>query len=110
MQVILAKYLDSTHWLTTHDRNGEKRAIEVLASCLKSETVKLLDKIKPTKWNELKTDAINFDENLLWFDKDLWPNELNALEKHEAVHNFIMVYLLKDPDLLDKLARVVSNS
>jgi hypothetical protein len=110
LQAILKKYPDSTYWLTTHNWKGENRANEVLAPHLQPETVALLDKIKPSEWDELKTDAINFEQDFLWFDDDLWPNELNVLEKHEATHNFIMVDLHKDPDLLDKLAQVVSES
>ena len=30
-------------------------------------------------------------------------------EKHEAVQNFIMVDLHKDPDMLEKLAQVILN-
>lgn len=54
LQVILANHSDSTHWLTTHNWNGEDRAKEVLAPYLKTETVKLLNRIKPTEWDELK--------------------------------------------------------
>jgi hypothetical protein len=107
LQTILEKYPDSTYWLTTHNWNGENRAKGVLAPYLKPATVKLLDKIKPTKWNELKTDAINFDEDFLWFDDDLWPDELKALEEHEAAEQFILVKLDEDPDMLKRLAEVV---
>ena len=97
----------STYWLTTHNWKGENRAKEILAPHLDPETVILLDKVKPSEWNELKTDAIDFEQDFLWFDDDLWPNELNVLEKHEAVQNFIMVDLHKDPDLLQKLQHIV---
>lgn len=107
LQTILAKYPDSTHWLTTHNWHGENHAKEVLAPYLKPETAQLLDKIKPTRWDELKTDAINFDDDFLWFDDDLWPDELKVLEDHEAAEQFILVKLNEDPDMLKKLAEVV---
>lgn len=106
LQAILEKYPDSTHWLTTHNWRGENRAKEVLAPHLKPETVRLLDKIQPTEWDELKTDAINFDDDFLWFDDDLWPEELKTLEEHEATEQFVFVKLDKDPDMLKKLAEV----
>lgn len=109
LQAVLGKYPDSTYWLTTHNWKGENRAKEVLSPHLKPETVKLLDKIKPSEWDELKTDAINFDEDFIWFDDDLWPDELNVLEKHEAVHNFIMVDLEKNPNLLSELTQVIRS-
>lgn len=110
LQTILEAYPNSTYWLTTHNWNGENRAKAVLTPYLKSETVKLLDKIKTTKWTERKTDAIDFDEDFLWFDDDLWPDELKALEEHEAAEQFILVKLNKDPDMLKKLAEVIKTN
>lgn len=109
LQAVLEKYPDSTYWLTTHNWKGENRAKEVLSPYLKPETVALLDGIKPSEWGELKTDAINFDEDFIWFDDDLWPDELNTLEKHEAVQNFIMVDLEKNPNLLSELTQVIRS-
>ena len=107
LHAVLEKYPDSTYWLTTRNWKGENRSKEILAPHLDPETVILLDKVKPSEWSELKTDAIDFEQDFLWFDDDLWPNELNVLEKHEAVQNFIMVDLHKDPNLLQKLQRIV---
>ena len=110
LKAIIEKYPESTYWLTTHNWKGENRAKEVLAPHLKPETVDLLDRVKPSEWKDLKTDAIDFDQDFLWFDDDLWPNELNVLERHEALQNFMMVDLQKDPDMLKKLAEVIEKS
>ncbi len=104
---VIEKYPNSTYWLTTHNWQGENRAKEVLSPHLKSVTIDLLDKIKPSKWKELKTDAINFEEDFLWFDDDLWPEELKVLEKNNATGRFIMVNLKEDPNLLQKLIEVL---
>lgn len=43
----------------------------------------------------------------MWVDDDLWPEELDELEKHEAQDNFFMIDLTKDPDqLLDVIDRL----
>ena len=107
LQHILAKYPESTYWLTTHNWRGENRAIEVLSPTLKPETVELLKKIKPTEWGELKTDVINFEEDFLWFDDDLWPDELKVLEQNNATGRMVTIDLNKDPDILKKLIQVV---
>lgn len=107
LQHILTKYPDSTYWLTTHNWRGENRAIEVLSPTLKPETTELLKKIKPTKWGELKTDAINFEEDFLWFDDDLWPDELKVLEENNSTGRMVMIDLNKDPEILKKLIKVV---
>lgn len=107
IQHVLSKYPDSTYWLTTHNWQGENRAKDVLAPHLKPETVALLGKIKPTEWKELKTDAINFEEGFLWFDDDLWPEELKTLEENNATGNFVMIDLAKDPNMLKSLIDVL---
>lgn len=107
LQAILEKYPDATYWLTTHNWNGEDHIKEMLAPYLKPETVPLLDKVKLTQWSDRKTEAINFDEDFLWFGADLWPDELKVLEAHEAAEQFILVRLDQDPDMLKKLAEVV---
>ena len=68
------------------------------------ETLPLLDKIKPSAWNEMKTDGINFSEKFIWLDDDLWQDELKVLERHNAIDNFILIDLQKDPDQLKTIA------
>ena len=82
----------------------------MLTSQLKPETAALLDKIKMAYWHDTESDAIDFKQDFLWFGNDLWPEDLKALEKHEAVERFILVDFAKDPDILQKLAEVVANS
>ncbi len=107
LQAILHEFPDSTYWLTTHNWKGENRAKEVLAPHLKPETVVLLDKVKPTEWGDMKTDAIDFSQKFLWLDDDLWPEEVEVLEKHNATDNFIMIDLAKDPDQLKKIIDLI---
>ena len=104
LQAVLAAYPDSTYWLTTHNWRGENRTKEVLAPHLRPETVPLLDKIKPSVWNEMKTDGINFSEKFIWLDDDLWQDELKVLERHNATDNFILIDLKKNPDQLKTIA------
>lgn len=103
IQAVVSEYPESTYWLTTHVWRGENRINQVLAPHLKPETVALLDKIKPTVWNEMKTDGINFSEKFIWLDDDLWEDELKVLEEHDATDNFIMIDLAKNPDQLSDI-------
>lgn len=104
LQAVLAAYPESTYWLTTHNWRGENSTKEVLSPHLKPETIPLLDKIKPSVWNEMKTDGINFSEKFIWLDDDLWEDELKVLERHNATDNFILMDLQKDPDQLKAIA------
>ena len=107
LQAILREFPDSTYWLTTHNWQGENRAKAVLAPHLKPETVAILDKIKSTEWKEMKTEGIDFSQKFLWLDDDLWPEELEALEKHEATDNFVLIDLKKDPNQLKKIIGLI---
>lgn len=107
IQAVLKEYPDTTYWLTTHNWQGENRAKDVLAPHLKPETVALLDRIKPSEWNQLKTDAIDFSQKFLWLDDDLWDQELRVLEAHRATDNFILIDLSKDPNQLKKIADII---
>lgn len=108
LQAIINKYPDSTYWLTMPNDQG--MSTNVLAPHLRPETVAMLDKIKPLEWKTLKTEAIDFNKDFLWFGDDIWPEELNALEKHDAVQQFIMVKLDKNHDILEKLTQVIEDN
>jgi len=107
IQAILKEYPDTTYWLTTHNWQGENRAKDVLAPHLNPETVAVLDMIKPSEWDRLKTDAIDFSKKFLWLDDDLWDEELRVLESHHATDSFILIDLTKDPEQLNKIARLI---
>ena len=107
LQTVLNKYPESTYWLTTHCWNGENRAVKVLAPHLKPETISLLGKVKPTTWKEMKTEGIDFSEPFLWLDDDLWPEEEAALKENQALDNFIMVDLYKNPNQLKDILSLI---
>lgn len=108
LQTVLKKYPDSTFWLTTHNWQGENRAKDVLSPHLEPETVALIDNIKPSEWGELKTDAIDFSQEFLWFDDDLWPDELAVLEENNATHRFVMIDLNKNPLQIKQLVAFIN--
>jgi len=107
LQAVLKKYPDSTYWLTTHVWKGENIIKQTLAPYLKSETQVLLEKIKPTKWGMVKTDAIDFDESFLWFDDDLFDDERVVLEKHGVLSSRVEVDLYKNPEQLLELIKLL---
>ncbi len=101
------KYLvenHDVHWLSTHCMDGDGAwACELVGRFVKPETAELLKQIKPTRWNTLKTEAIDFKQDFRWLDDDLWPDEMKVLEDNNATGNFVMVDLAKDPEMLKKL-------
>ena len=87
------------HWLTTHCRNrSNKKVLEYLRSKLDpydyDKIVRM--KIRPTIWNELKTEAIDFSKDFLWLDDDISLMEREVLRTNNAEHKLIEIDLIKD--------------
>ena len=100
LQAVLAKYPESTYWLTTHCWRGINNTYEVLQPALRPETMELIKRIRPTEWNELKTDAIDFSQPFLWFDDDLLSEEREILSAHNTLKSWVEVDLKHDPFVL----------
>lgn len=97
---------DMVYWLTTHCNGNAETAYNRLSLVFKPETMALVKDYQPTAWDTAKTRAINFAEPFLWFDDDLFYEERQTLEKHNALDNWIGVDLAKNPD---QLANFVSS-
>jgi len=102
LNTVLDKYPSSTYWLTTHCWRGENRAVEILSPHISPELIERIMQIKPTEWDEAKTDAIDFSQPFLWFDDDLYPEERTALEVHGAIAGWVGIDLANDPNQLQK--------
>lgn len=97
------------YWLTTHCRGGENRASEYLLSMMPLEARGYIDKILPTDWNALKTDAIDFTQDFRWFDDYILEPEKEILRKNNSFDKLIQVDLKNNPDQLKNLARVFNT-
>ena len=60
------------YWLTTHCKGDAQTAMEYLSEYLTYEDLKLLQKVKATDWNTLKTEAIDFTSDFYWIEQLLW--------------------------------------
>lgn len=110
LQAVLTKYPDATYWLTPNDEARREKTKALLTSQLKPETAGLLDKIKVAQWSGAESEAVNFEQDFLWFGNELWPEDLKALEKHEVTERFILIDLDKNPDILQGLTKVITDS
>lgn len=78
---ILDHFPNTTYWLTTHCKYGENRCIECLKGNLPDELLKRMETmIKPTWWCDSKTEAIDMDQDFVWFDDNLFDTERQTLE------------------------------
>jgi hypothetical protein len=83
------------YWLTTHVRHGSGSAgaARKLAPFLNRAGIDpaVLSGIKPTEWETLKTEAIDFSRPFIWLEDDPLPSEIRALRENKCVQNLEIV-------------------
>ncbi|KUK77686.1 MAG: hypothetical protein XD93_0157 [candidate division WS6 bacterium 34_10] len=83
---------NQVYWLTTHGHDGNKeRILEYLRPHLRDEIMGRLEGVIPTKWNTLKTEGINLNEDFLWFDDNIFNAEYKVLENIEKEYCLVKV-------------------
>jgi len=94
---------NDVYWLTSHCKGDVETVAAYLDRMLPVEAGELIRKIKPTNWDVLKTDGINFNKDFLWFDDNLFESEKIILKNHNCESKFILVDLNNNPrQLLDR--------
>ena len=88
------------YWLTTHCKGDASFAVELLSHYFDLETMEYIKKIKPTNWDTWKTDAIDFNEDFLWFDDQLFDPEIRTLKENSKFDSWIEIDLTKNPNQL----------
>ncbi len=92
------KYLKNNFdcfWLTTHVKHdsGSAGAVKKLSGYLKEAKVspKILDGIRPTTWQTLKTEAIDFGQPFIWLDDDLLSAEYRILRERRCLESLVPI-------------------
>ena len=103
LEYVLDNYGDFTYWLTTHCRQGYNHSREAL---LDSELPTALaeraaDTVKPSDFEVLKTDGIDFSKPFVWFDDNLFQSEQMVLEEHGCLSNHFLMDP-RDPEMAKK--------
>ena len=81
------------YWLTTHCKGDATTAQQYLSEYFPAEVMEKISRVKPTNWDALKTDAINFDEKFYWLDDYPFRAELDVLKQHNQEKRCIVVDL-----------------
>ncbi len=102
LRYCLDNYPGAVYWLTTHCRGGENYVNYALREVFDDEFVKeLYNKILPTDWGALKTDAIDMDSDFVWFDDNLFEAEKAVLEQNYVLDGFFRMNP-RDPEMAKK--------
>lgn len=87
------------YWLTTHCKGDSTTAQQYLTEYFPAEVMEKIKCIKPTNWDDLKTDAINFDGMYYWLDDYPFRAELDVLKQHNHENRSIVVDLNNSNEL-----------
>ena len=88
------------YWLTTHCKGDAATAITYLSRYFPKETIQKLAKIKPTCWEDMKTEGIDFDSSFIWLDDYPFQAEEAVLRNFGASESLIKVNLKNEDELL----------
>ncbi len=97
------------YWLTTHCKGKAKTAMEYLTPYFDNETLTLLAKFKPTNWNTLKTESIDFNAEFYWIDDCPFLAEREVLLKYNVLDRLIIVNHSNPMELM-KITTMISSS
>ena len=96
------------YWLTTHCREkSSTNALRMLALYFPESVIEKLKQIKPTQWNTLKTEAIDFESDFYWLDDYVLEAEKKELERHKCLQNLLLVDLKNDNELTNIMQKLL---
>ena len=102
LRYCLDNYPGAVYWLTTHCRGGENYVNHALREVFDNEFVEeLYNKVLPTDWGALKTDAIDMGSDFVWFDDNLFETEKVVLAQNYVLDGFFRMNP-RDPEMARK--------
>ena len=91
------------YWLTTHCKGDAENVVDYLKRFFPADAIELIKQIKPTNWDVLKTDGIDFTKDFLWLDDNLFESERKVLRDHGCEDKYVFIDLKKNPSQLESL-------
>jgi hypothetical protein len=92
LKTLYSLFPDDIYWLTTHCKEDDtSRVLGHLKGLLDDDLYEILETVKPTTWYELKTEAIDFNDDFYWFDDCVFLAEQNVLKERGVFDSWIKV-------------------
>lgn len=90
------------YWLTTHCKDGNTTSVlNRLSEYYPKQTIIKLQKVKPVKWDTLKTEAIDFSSSFIWLDDYVFEAEKAKLRQEKCLDRLVLVNLKRKNELLN---------
>lgn len=81
------------YWLTTHCRGDAGTALRYLSRYYEAAWLERLAAVRPTTWDALKTDGIDFSRRFWWLDDAPFEAEKAVLARHQCLGQLVTVNL-----------------
>jgi hypothetical protein len=94
------------YWLTTHCKGDTKAVLNHLSEYFDQSIVEKLKVVKPTSWNTLKTEAIDFSSDFYWLDDNPMQFEIDIINSKSLGDRLIIVDLDKKDELQEIMKRL----
>lgn len=87
------------YWLTTHCKGEAVTVSDYLSEYFPDDIIAKMMCVKPTMWETLKTEAIDFESDFYWLDDYPFKAELAELEWLRLADRCIVVNLNRKDEL-----------
>jgi hypothetical protein len=94
------------YWLTTHCKGDASNAIRYLSRSYPEQLVAQLGAIRPTNWDTLKTEAIDFSSPFVWLDDQPFEAEKRVLVQNNCSDSLLIVNL-RNPAELKRITEIL---
>ena len=91
------------YWLTTHCKGSTFYLLKMLSLYFSNPIIRQLEKVKPTTWNTLKTEAIDFTNDFYWLDDYVLESERQILKQNKCEAKLVLVNLDNKNELINIL-------
>lgn len=91
------------YWLSSHCKGYAEPTIEYLSGYFPPNVIVKLQKVKPTFWENLKTEGIDFDSNFIWLAYCPSNKEQQVLKNFGASESLYRVDLRNEDELANVL-------
>lgn len=95
------------YWLTTHCKGNTGPVLNHLSNYFDQEIIEQLRVIKPTAWNTLKTEAIDFLSDFYWLDDNPMQFEVGIIKARSLSERLITVNLDREDELKEIMSRLI---
>lgn len=91
------------YWLTTHCKGDAQTALDYLSEHFSEKIMKRLRRIRPTRWTDMKTEAIDLLSDFVWLEDYPFQAEISQLYRYQKEDSLYKVDLQRKDDLLNAI-------